>query len=120
MEQKYSGSCHCGNVKFDVELNLDDAIKCNCSLCSKKNAVMVRLPAEKFTMISGEDSLGTYQWNTKVAKHHFCTNCGIYTFHRPRSAPELYGINLACLAGVDVNTLTPDILNGAGLSLAGE
>lgn len=120
MEKQYHGSCHCGAVRFEAKLDLDDAMTCNCSLCSKKNAVMVRIPGENFTLTSGEDQLGLYQWNTKVAKHYFCKNCGIYTFHRPRSAPDKYGINLACLDGVDARSLNPPLLDGASLSLQSE
>lgn len=116
MEQQYSGSCHCGAVKFEAKADLDNAIKCNCSLCRKKNATMVRIPSENFKLIEGEDQLGLYQWNTKVAKHYFCKNCGIYTFHRPRTAPDLYGLNVACLDGVDAYALEPELANGAALS----
>ena len=113
MEQQYSGSCHCGAVRFEAKADLDTAIKCNCSLCRKKNATMVRIPSENFKLIEGADQLGLYQWNTKVAKHYFCKNCGIYTFHRPRTAPDLYGLNVACLDGVDAYALEPELANGA-------
>lgn len=116
MEQDYQGSCHCGAVQFAVKADLNNSITCNCSLCSKKNAVMVRIPGENFTLIAGQDMLGLYQWNTNIAKHYFCTTCGIYTFHRPRSAPEKYGINVACLDGVDARALHPQLLDGAALS----
>lgn len=117
MEQQYQGSCHCGAVKFNATVDLDEAFTCNCSLCSKKNAVIARITADKFELVEGEDQLGLYQWNTKRAKHYFCKNCGIYTFHRPRSAPEKYGINIACLDGVDARSLDVPTLDGAALSL---
>ena len=53
MEQQYSGSCHCGAVRFEAKADLDTAIKCNCSLCRKKNATMVRIPSENFKLIEG-------------------------------------------------------------------
>ena len=100
-----SGQCHCGAVQFEAKLDLADAMTCNCSLCSKKNAVMVRIPGEDFKLLAGEDQLGLYQWNTKVAKHHFCKTCGIYTHHQRRSNPNEYGVNLGALKGVNPRDL---------------
>lgn len=117
MEETYTGSCHCGDVKFAVKADLSEAFKCNCSLCRKKNAVIIRVPEENFQLISGENNLGLYQWNSKIAKHYFCKTCGIYTHHRPRSVPEKYGFNVACLDGVRIEDLSPKMLDGASLSL---
>ncbi len=117
MEQLYTGSCHCGAVKFEAKVDLAEAFTCNCSLCSKKNAVIARIPEDSFKLVEGEEHLELYQWNTKRAKHYFCKACGIYTFHRPRSAPEKYAINIACLDGVDARSLDVPTLDGAALSL---
>ena len=56
------GSCHCGNVKFEVHTELRDIVKCNCSLCSRKNALMAQAEPEEFVLLTGEESLGLYQW----------------------------------------------------------
>lgn len=74
---------------------------CDCSLCSKKNALMTTVHESRFKLLAGEKSLTLYQWNARIARHYFCSACGIYPFHRKRSMPDHYGINVRCLAGFD-------------------
>jgi len=123
MSEIRKGSCHCGAVEFEVELEhgLDELLRCDCSICRRKSAVMMALPRDKISVIKGSDKLVTYRWNTRVARHYFCGTCGIYTHHRRRMAPDQCGFNVACLDGVDVRTLG-DVtwLNGARLPLANE
>ncbi|WP_235506539.1 GFA family protein [Altererythrobacter sp. Root672] len=71
--------------------------RCDCSICSTKGAVTVGTPLDGLVILEGEDQLGCYQFNTKVAKHYFCSVCGTYTFHQRRSDPDTYGVNVACL-----------------------
>jgi hypothetical protein len=101
------GSCHCGAVAFEVELEngLEDLRRCNCSLCRRKGAIMASVPLDRLKVVKGADSLTVYQWNTRTAKHYFCKTCGIYTHHQRRSNPTLFGFNVACLEGVDPFTL---------------
>jgi hypothetical protein len=73
---------------------------------------MHRIAADRFTLIAGEEYLTLYEFHTKTAKHYFCNVCGIYTFHRPRTAPELYAVNVACLEGVDPFKLEPRLVDG--------
>ncbi len=56
---------------------------------------------ENFKIIKGENRLKIYQFHTKVAKHYFCSNCGIYTHHNPRSNPSMTGFNLGCIDELD-------------------
>lgn len=114
--QTYRGSCHCQRVQFEIQSALKPSNRCNCSYCRRRGAVMTRVPADAFKLLSGEDSLGLYQFNTGVAKHYFCKHCGIYTFHRPRVAPELYGVNVGCLEGVDPLSLEVGVNDGAAYS----
>lgn len=97
----YHGSCHCGAVGFTVEGAIPEAYTCDCSLCSKKNALMANIHESRLQVIQGEERLGLYQWNARIAKHYFCTSCGVYTFHRKRAMPDHYGINLKCLDDFD-------------------
>jgi len=113
----YRGACHCQKVQFEIQSTLEPSARCNCSLCRRRSAVMTRVPADRFRLLSGEDFLSLYQFNTRVAKHYFCKVCGIYTFHRPRVAPELYGINVACLEDVDLPALKVGVIDGAAYSV---
>lgn len=112
--QSYQGSCHCGQVTFTATLDLSTAVRCNCSICRRKGTPMIA--TESFQLSSGEDSLSCYQFNTKIAKHYFCNNCGIYTHHNPRSNPAMTRVNAGCLDGVDPLTLECGLVDGAALS----
>jgi len=79
--------------------------------------VMTRVPEDRFRLLSGEEFLSLYQFNTRVAKHYFCKVCGIYTFHRPRVAPELWGVNVGCLEGVDPLSLKVGGIDGLSYSV---
>jgi len=113
----YRGACHCGTVRFEIQSTLDPSNRCNCSLCRRRGAIMTRVPADRFRLLAGEEALSLYQFNTKAAKHYFCNVCGIYPFHRPRVAPELYGINVGCLEGVDPLSLKTGLNDGAAYSV---
>lgn len=116
----HSGSCHCGAVRFTIAHEPDEVTTCDCSLCVKRNAVMVKVPEAALRIETGEDLLATYQWNTLRAKHHFCARCGIYVFHRKRAAPDHYGVNVFCLDGFDVSALLVRATEGVGMTLVGD
>jgi hypothetical protein len=98
----FDGGCHCGTIRFRVVLaaGLRTARRCTCSFCRMRGAVAVTARVGDFEILSGQDALATYEFNTHVAKHHFCSRCGIYTHHRRRSNPGELGVNAACLDGV--------------------
>lgn len=95
-------SCHCGTVRFTVQLSdgLRTARRCNCSYCRMRGAIAVSAPMGGIVVEQGEDALSLYQFNTGTAKHYFCSRCGIYTFHQRRSNTDQYGVNVACLEGI--------------------
>ena len=97
-----AGACHCGAVRFTVDLpyGLASARRCTCSLCRMRGAVAVTAILDGLTITEGADKLATYRFNTGVAEHHFCSICGIYTHHKRRSNPDQLGVNAACLEGV--------------------
>lgn len=104
----HEGGCHCGNVRFRVRLHTPSAIECNCSICAKKGFINLIAAEADFELLSGEEHLSTYRFNTQVAQHRFCTTCGIHTFTRPRSHPDGYDINARCLdEGFDFLSITP-------------
>lgn len=93
----YQGGCHCGRVRFEVIINKYEALDCNCTICSKKGFLHLIVPSEDFTLRQGNDSLTTYTFNTKTAKHKFCQVCGIHAFYQPRSHPNSIDVNIRCL-----------------------
>ena len=113
----HPGSCHCGAVTFRIDAEIDELTTCDCSLCVKKNALMAKVHESALTVLSGEDALTLYQWNTRRAKHYFCRHCGIYVFHRKRSQPDHYGINVFCLDGFDHTAVPVRPTEGKGMSV---
>jgi hypothetical protein len=63
--------------------------------------VVASVPLSAVKIVKGEDVLSLYQFDTKEAKHYFCSICGIYTHHKRRSNPHQIGINIGCLEGVN-------------------
>ena len=105
---KYKGSCHCKAVQFEFESNsIDEALQCNCSICIRKNAIMSKQSygANEFTLLSGEENLGTYHWGDHDVNHHFCKTCGIYPFHDTSYDPGKYRINLGSVDDIDAREL---------------
>ncbi|MGI9261584.1 MAG: GFA family protein [Woeseiaceae bacterium] len=115
MKETYSGSCHCGGVRFLAKLDLKDCIVCDCSICTMKGAIMVRIPAADFEMLTSPDQLSEYRFNRKIARHFFCKTCGIFPFHRPRTRPELWGVNVRCLEDIKIDALDPERVHGSKL-----
>jgi hypothetical protein len=112
MQQTYSGSCHCGRVRFRAALDLTATSACNCSICTKKGFIHAIIEPEKFELLSGADALSTYTFNTGVAKHTFCRHCGIHAFYTPRSHPGKLDVNVRCLDGVDLSGIHPTPFDG--------
>lgn len=98
--RSFHGSCHCGAVQFEVDaeepLEVDD---CNCSICTKSGLLHFIVPRARFRLLSGQDMLTTYTFNTGVAKHTFCKRCGIKAFYTPRSNPDGVSVNARCIDG---------------------
>ena len=114
---KHTGSCHCGNVKFEVETDLEGSISCNCSVCTKRGSILNFVPESKFKLLSGEDKLTDYLWNKRVIHHLFCKNCGILPFGRgkdPNGNP-MVAINVRCLDDVDIDTVKVTPVDGRSL-----
>ena len=100
----HTGSCHCGKVRYQVELDLSQpVIACNCSICQRSGSLLAFVPAAKFELLSGESDLKDYQFNKHAIHHMFCSNCGIKSFARgqmPDGSP-MAAINVRCLEDVE-------------------
>ena len=77
IEKEYLGRCHCGEVQFKIKSDFPELTTCDCSICLRKNALMVKVHESNFTLLKGEKSLSEYQFHTHTACHFFCSKCGI-------------------------------------------
>jgi hypothetical protein len=114
--ETYNGSCHCGAVQFKIETDFPELTTCDCSICSRKNALMVKVHESRFTLLSGEERLSEYQFHTRTARHYFCSVCGIYPFHRKRVTPNFFGVNVFCLENFDPTGIPVRATVGKGMS----
>ncbi len=114
-ETRHTGSCHCGAVRFAITSTFPELTMCDCSICRRKNALMVQVHESKFVLLAGEESLTEYNWHTGTARHFFCKTCGIYPFHRKRSAPDSYGVNVFCLDDFAPDGIPVRLADGKGM-----
>ena len=109
MLRTYHGSCHCGAVRFEADLDLAAGTsRCNCSICAKGRFWKAIAKADSFRLLQGEDMLSDYQFGTNNIHHLFCRRCGVKPFgrgHLEVLGGTFYGINLACLDDVEVEDL---------------
>ncbi|MCS6261087.1 GFA family protein [Shewanella baltica] len=114
--KSFSGSCHCGAVRFEIMSDFPELTTCDCSICRRKNALMVKVHQSQFKLLEGADSLTLYQFHTCTAQHYFCNVCGIYPFHRKRVTPDFFGINVFCLEGFEPSDIPVRATVGAGMA----
>lgn len=108
----YEEGCHCGRVRFQVEVKAHRAVDCNCSICRKKGFLHLIVLPQQFTLLQGEDALTTYRFNTQTARHLFCRFCGIHSFYHPRSHPQHIDVNLCCLDSSVVSLFEIETFDG--------
>lgn len=109
----HKGSCHCGQIRFEVQGTFDTAMECNCSHCSRKGYLLWFVPRADFTLLSDPDCVATYTFNKHVIKHQFCTKCGCapFGFGLSRGA-EMAAINVRCLENVDLASIKRRFVDG--------
>jgi hypothetical protein len=105
MPQICEGGCHCGRVRFRVSAELAGVTNCNCSICTRKGFLHLIVTRDQFELISGNDDLTTYRFNTGVAQHMFCKHCGVHPFYVPRSDPDKIDVNVRCLDDIDLKAI---------------
>ena len=109
----HSGGCHCGRVRFEVIAPKSLRVsECNCSICSKTGYLHLLVPADRFKLLTGDDALKTYSFNTHTAKHLFCSVCGIKSFYVPRSHPDGISVNARCIDSETIEELTIEPFDG--------
>ncbi len=110
----YAGSCHCGKVSYNVRIDLGSVMACNCSICSRTGSLMAFVPAADFELVRGEHEQTDYQFNKMNVHHLFCATCGVRSFGKgtAKGGAEMRMINVRCLAGVELKSLTITEVDG--------
>jgi hypothetical protein len=113
----HQGGCHCGAVRYRVELDLaQPVVSCNCSMCGRVGSLLGFVGEQQFTLEKGEDVLTDYQFNKHVIHHVFCSRCGVKSFARG-AGPQgpMVAINVRCLDNVDVDQLAVKKFDGKNM-----
>ena len=114
---RYTGSCHCGNVAFEVEGEISGALACNCSICSRKGSLLWFVPREKLQLKTPEENASTYEFNKHAIKHRFCPICGIHPYGEgvDPKGNHMVAINLRCIEGIDLASIAVQNFDGRSL-----
>ena len=107
--QTYRGSCHCGAVRFEADLDLtQSSYRCNCSICRRTRFWPAVAREEAFRLLAGEDALTRYTFHTGKNHHYFCRHCGVRPFGVGTDTPigKMVGVNLGCLEDVSEELLS--------------
>lgn len=113
----YRGSCHCGQIAFEVEGDLTQVVDCNCSICRRKGSLLWFVPRQQLRLLTPEENLSTYTFNKHVIQHHFCPKCGMHPFGEGSdpAGNAMAAINVRCLDDVDLDALTVKYFDGRAL-----
>jgi hypothetical protein len=103
----YQGSCHCGQVAFEVEGEIDSALACNCSICSRKGSLLWFVARDKLRLKTPESAISTYTFNKHVIKHRFCPTCGMHPYGEGADPKgnAMAAINLRCVENIDLDAI---------------
>ncbi len=113
----HKGSCHCGDVTFEVEGDIGKVLECNCSHCSRKGLLLWFVPQAAVHNDTPEHHMGTYTFNKHVIQHHFCLRCGAQPFAEAKDAKgkPTVAVNVRCLEGVEIADLQRTPFDGRSL-----
>lgn len=107
MLETREGGCHCGEIRFRASVDLDLLSQCSCTVCTKKGILHLPVPAADFQLLRGKNALTVYTFETAVARHPFCTRCGIHPFYISRSLPDRVTVNARYTDGINGPSLKP-------------
>lgn len=112
-EKHYKGGCQCGAVAYEVDVDLDNTMTCNCSRCQAMGFVLAFTPYDNFDLKSGDDNLTEYRFNKKEIHHKFCKTCGVESFAiGEQDGAKMAAINVNCLEGVNPRDLESQHVDG--------
>jgi hypothetical protein len=113
----YQGSCHCGQVAFEVEGTIDGGLACNCSICQRKGSLLWFVPRDDLKLLTPERNASTYSFNKHLIKHRFCPNCGMHPYGEGTDPKgnRTAAINLRCLEGIDLESIPVTHFDGRSM-----
>ena len=113
----YQGSCHCGRIAYEVEGTLEQVMECNCSICSRRGALLWFLPRAQLRLATPEADMSTYTFNKHKIKHRFCSKCGCAPFGEGADPKGnlMAAVNVRCLEDVELSKLTIKSFDGRKL-----
>lgn len=114
---KHTGGCHCGKVRYEVEMKIENALSCNCSVCLKRGSLLDFVPEGNFRLTAGENNLTDYQFNKKVIHHLFCKDCGILSFGKGQTPDgnKVFAVNLRTIDDIDLKKLKINEYDGKSI-----
>ena len=113
----HTGSCHCGNVRFEVDGEIDGALSCNCSICQRKGSLLWFVPRERLRVTAGEDALSTYTFHMLVIRHRFCPTCGMHPYGEgvDPQGTAVAAINIRCLEDIALEAIPVQHYDGRSI-----
>jgi hypothetical protein len=128
MKRTYAGSCHCKAVRFEIDADIDHVRVCDCSICSRRGALIYRLPDAAFRLLTPLEVLSVYRWGSRTATDYFCPICGILPFRKPSlpTAEEQaagvesfdgWAVNVRCLEDFDPSSVPVRRIRGSDLAV---
>ncbi|MGI9245799.1 MAG: GFA family protein [Steroidobacteraceae bacterium] len=109
----HRGGCHCGAVAYEADAPARlQVVECNCSICSRSGLLHLIVPRSRFHLLRGAEVLTEYRFGTGVARHLFCSRCGVKSFYVPRSNPDGYSVNARCLDPATIESMTVSPFDG--------
>lgn len=110
----HQGSCHCGNIRYEVEGEIEKLAECNCSHCSRKGFLLWFVPRDALTLHTPEDDMSTYRFNKHVIDHRFCPTCGCapFGFGADPQGNATAAINARCLEDLDLSSIERIFFDG--------
>jgi len=113
----YKGSCHCGQIAFEVEGTLEGAMTCNCSMCQRKGAIIWFVPRDMLKLLTPDKDASTYMFNKHAIKHRYCPVCGIHPFGESTDPKGVRtaAVNIRCLEGIELEKIPTTHFDGRTL-----
>ena len=117
LQKTYSGSCHCGQIAFEVDGELTGVMACNCSICQRKGTLMWFVPRAQLRLLTPADAMATYTFNKHLIQHRFCPTCGMHPYGEGTDpqGKATAAVNVRCLEGVDLATLPVQYFDGRSI-----